>query len=448
MTSTISNVRRGRRAPLPHIHSIRDEREDSRRSDDAAYEASLIGDLFPMRQTVSEVTDGPNTPRSKVMHRRSSKGVSPPTDFELMSSMMQKLNQLEKKVALQALDINKKKQTSRKFFCSLFICLFVNRVKIAVLEEKLNLLHERTEREREKQEVDRKCCRLQKQVFEMEKFLNDYGMIWVGDNQNEADDEDEDEAKIQPTLNQPEAFSLNYDLVLQNIRNLNLLAAEGGTRITLVPGGAKLMQRPAVDLQLYTNGMVMSNEPFRSYTEPQTQKFLQDLMDGFFPSELQDRFPHGVIFQVVDRRMEMFRVDFPGKGHIIGGSKEEVMRYRSEVKKTGLSFNPNCYPDSNLTIQQFLNKLPECVMKRGNVINIRSSLKHHLQGGDGAENFVLDVIETPALQTSRGCGKPPYDIISAFPHQCCHSDDTQSLLQCGLTPSAALLLRPRAKVTS
>ncbi|KAI5092491.1 UBX domain-containing protein 11 isoform X1 [Silurus meridionalis] len=326
----------------------------------------------------------------------------------------------------------------------------------------------------------------------MEKFLNDYGMIWVGDNENEADDEDEDEAKIQPTLNQPEVFSLNYDLVLQNIRNLNLLAAEGGTRITLVPGGAKLTQRPAVDLQLYTNGMVMSNEPFRSYTEPQTQKFLQDLMDGFFPSELQDRFPHGVIFQVVDRRMEMFRVDFPGKGHIIGGSKEEVMRYRSEVKKTGLSFNPNCYPDSNLTIQQFLNKLPECVMKRGNVINIRSSLKHHLQGGDGAENFVLDVIETPALQTARstsdvvpkisnlrvksedgeksfilkmffsetighlrsyldahrGCGKPPYDIISAFPHQCCHSDDTQSLLQCGLTPSAALLLRPCAKVTS
>ncbi|KAI5611851.1 UBX domain-containing protein 11 isoform X2 [Silurus asotus] len=202
----------------------------------------------------------------------------------------------------------------------------------------------------------------------MEKFLNDYGMIWVGDNENEAGDEDEDEARIQTTLNQPEAFSMNYDLVLQNIRNLNLLAAEGGTRITLVPGGAKLTQRPAVDLQLYTNGM----------------------------------------------------------------------------------------------------------------------------GGDGAENFVLDVIETPALQTARstsdvvpkisnlrvksedgeksfilkmffsetighlrsyldahrGCGKPPYDIISAFPHQCCHSDDTQSLLQCGLTPSAALLLRPRAKVTS
>ncbi|XP_053083945.1 UBX domain-containing protein 11 [Pangasianodon hypophthalmus] len=478
MTSPLSTLRKNRRAPLPQSQGERERRDHTERSD-AENEASLIRDLFPTRQPGSEVTDSLNTLRSKVRLRSSPKEVSPPTDFELMSSMMQKLTQLERKVTTQALDIDKKTR------------------RIAVLEEKLKLLHEKTQREtQDDEDLNRKCYRLQKQVWEMEKFLNDYGMIWVGDAENEDEDE---EAETEQTSRQPGAslvrrFSVNFDLVLQNIRDLNVLAGEGGTRITFVPGGAKLTQQPAVDLQLYSNGMVTFHGPFRPYTEPQTQRFLQDLMDGFFPSELQDRFPQGVLFQVDDRREEEFRAEFPGKGHTVGGSEQEVMRYREEASETHLSLSHSRVPDRKLSMQQFLNKLPECVVKGGNVINIRSSIKHHLQGCDGAESCVLSVIETPALQilrerpecdeaseisslrvksedgektfilkmffsetighlrryldAHRGSGGPPYDIISAFPHRRYHSDDDQTLLQCGLTPNAALLLRPRPPVTS
>ncbi|GAA6077569.1 UBX domain-containing protein 11 isoform X1, partial [Tachysurus ichikawai] len=105
------------------------------------------------------------------------------------------------------------------------------------------------------------------------KFLSDYGMIWVGDGEKEDVD---NEAENQQTSQQAGAslvrtFSVNFDLVLQNIRDLNVLAGEAGTRITFVPGGAKLTQQPAVDLKLYRNGMLMSHDPFRAYTEPQTQ---------------------------------------------------------------------------------------------------------------------------------------------------------------------------------
>ncbi|KAK3541443.1 hypothetical protein QTP86_025556 [Hemibagrus guttatus] len=445
------------------------------------YEASLLRDLFPTRQLGSEVTDSSNTLRSKVTPRRSPKEVSPPSDFELMSSMMQKLDQLERKVTSQALDIEKKKR------------------RIADLEEKL----EKAGREQEDDEdLDRKCRRLQQQVWEMEKFLSDYGMIWVGDGENQDVDHEAENPQtsqhtgwILPLLSGASlvrSFSVNFDLVLQNIRDLNVLVGEGGTHITFVPGGAKLTQQPAVDLQLYRNGMVMSHGPFTAYTEPQTQRFLQDLMDGFFPSELRDRFPHGVLFQVDDRREEEFRTEFPGKGHTVGGSEQEVMRYREETSETFLSHSRE--PDRKLSMQQFLNKLPECVVKAGNVINIRSSLKHHLQGCDGAESCVFSAIDTPALQTlrerpecdevceisslrvksedgektfilkmffsetigdlrqyldaHRGFSEPPYDIISAFPQQCYHSNDNQTLLQCGLTPNAALLLRLRTPVTS
>ncbi|XP_047664701.1 UBX domain-containing protein 11 isoform X2 [Tachysurus fulvidraco] len=471
MTSPLSTLRKNRRAPLPHTQG----RGQAERSD-AEYEASLLRNLFPMRQSGSEVTPTLNTTRSKITPRRGPQEVSP-SDFELMSSMMQKLTQLERKVTSQALDIDKKKR------------------RILELEEKLSLRQEKTGREQQDDEdVDRKCRRLQQQVWEMEKFLSDYGMIWVGD----GDKEDVDnEAENQQTSQQAGAslvrtFSVNFDLVLQNIRDLNVLAGEAGTRITFVPGGAKLTQQPAVDLKLYRDGMLMSHGPFRAYTEPQTQRFLQELMGGFFPSELQDRFPDGVLFQVDDRREEEFRTEFPGKGHTVGGSEQEVMRYREEKIET--PFRNSCKQERKLSMQQFLNKLPGCVVKGGNVINIRSSLKHHLQGCDRTESCVLSVIDTPALQTlrerpecgemseisrlkiksedgentfilkmffsetighlrqyldaHRGFGEPRYDIISAFPHQCYHSDDNQTLLQCGLTPNAALLLRLRPPATS
>ncbi|XP_058232552.1 UBX domain-containing protein 11 isoform X4 [Hemibagrus wyckioides] len=418
MSSPLSTLRKNRRAPLPQSQGERGRRDQVERSE-AEYEASLVRDLFPARQPGSEVTDSRNTLRSMVTPRRSPK------------------------------------------------------------EEKSG------REQQDDEDLDRKCGRLQQQ-----KFLSDYGLIWVGDGENK------DHEAINPQTSQHtgallvRSFSVNFDLVLQNVRDLNVLAGEGGTRITLVPGGAKLTQQPAVDLQLYRNGMVMSHSPFRAYTEPQTQRFLQDLMDGYFPSELRDRFPHGVLFQVDDRREEEFRTEFPGKGHTVGGSEQEVMRYREETSEKFLS----CEPDRKLSLQQFLNKLPECVVKGGNIINIRSSLKHHLQGCDGAESCVLSVIDTPALQTLRGrpeCDKvceisslrvrsedgektfilkmffsetigdlrryldahrgfsqPPYDIISALPRQCYHSDDNQTLLRCGLIPSAALLLRLHPPVTS
>ena len=34
------------------------------------------------------------------------------------------------------------------------------------------------------------------------------------------------------------------------------------------------------------------------FLEPLTQQFIRDILDGFFPSELQKRFPDGVPFNV------------------------------------------------------------------------------------------------------------------------------------------------------
>lgn len=119
---------------------------------------------------------------------------------------------------------------------------------------------------------------------------------------------------------------MNLDLVLRNIRQLNIVAGEGESFVQATAVGAQLATREPIQLRLYSNGILMFEGPFRSYEEPSTQvpslptktvfctldvpssvhqrcslasqRCLQDLMDGYFPSELQDRYPDGVPFQV------------------------------------------------------------------------------------------------------------------------------------------------------
>lgn len=121
-------------------------------------------------------------------------------------------------------------------------------------------------------------------------------------------------------------FHMNFDLVLQRIRELNILAGEGECFVRSTATGAQLAKKDPIQLSLYSNGIVMFEGPFRSYDEHSTQVWLlklhkiqhfkldsfvvhnlflwglqrcmQDLMDGYFPSELQERFPDGVPFEV------------------------------------------------------------------------------------------------------------------------------------------------------
>ncbi|NXS94938.1 UBX11 protein, partial [Jacana jacana] len=87
---------------------------------------------------------------------------------------------------------------------------------------------------------------------------------------------------------------IDFDLILEKVKDLNVLAGEGISQIEHTPGGARLRQPKPLPLTLYRNGIVMFNGPFRPYEDPSTQQCLQDIMDGYFPSELQLRYPDGI----------------------------------------------------------------------------------------------------------------------------------------------------------
>ncbi|NWQ83509.1 UBX11 protein, partial [Columbina picui] len=87
---------------------------------------------------------------------------------------------------------------------------------------------------------------------------------------------------------------VDFDLILEKVKDLNVLAGEGISQIEYTSGGARLRQPDPLPLTLYQNGIAMFNGPFRPYEDPSTQQCLQDIMDGYFPSELQNRYPDGI----------------------------------------------------------------------------------------------------------------------------------------------------------
>ncbi|XP_061531779.1 UBX domain-containing protein 11 [Phycodurus eques] len=431
MSSPLSLLKKTRRTPLQCEESTRRGQRENL-STERPSEDFLAGKRFPAPVLCCE------------------KSGAAPGDVELMSSMAQRLTLLERMVTSQKEEIARRDNV------------------ISLLREKLKAKEDSESGHVEScSHLEGRCKQLQHQVDDMESFLNDYGLIWVGDK------------KLSTSVVRD--FRMDFDLVVQMIKELNVLAGEPFVRST--PTGAQLARNDPVQLKLYSNGIVMFNGPFRSYQENSTQQCMQDLMEGYFPSELQGRFPDGVPFEVHDRREEEFVLrapydKFPGKGQAVREKKEE-----RSIKVSSQ------FPGKRLRTNQFLNRLPKVMVKAGRVIDIRDSgspdtcnscsaiivntpalqamedsmhtitsdrpfsarnivtLKVKSEDGDCTYLLNMGISETVGhlrqhLDTYRGHNLAGYDIISAYP-QCHYHDDCQALGSCGLTTNATLLLRGR-----
>ncbi|XP_012567140.1 UBX domain-containing protein 11 isoform X1 [Hydra vulgaris] len=287
-------------------------------------------------------------------------------DHELMVLMTSRLTILERKlVEAQQLNMEKDRQ-------------------IKVLEEKC-FRYEKSEVATQSQQTDSelktKCYRLQKQVHDMEAFLEDYGMIWCGDSENGDNNENKDIIQIkrksyqEKLRNKTNVFKMDFDLVVNNIEKLNWLAGEGEHYIKHTKDGAKLQIKEPVSLTLYNNGIVMFAGPFRPYSESTTQVCMKDIMDGYFPTELKTMYPNGVLFQVIDKRDTLYKNKnlekiFPGVGLTLSPDK-----VKSENRKVEYDHNNG----NKESVEKFLSKLPICKIEAGRVIDVRLGIKDMLK---------------------------------------------------------------------
>ncbi|XP_063212300.1 UBX domain-containing protein 11 [Chroicocephalus ridibundus] len=396
------------------------------------------------------------------------------TDMDPMSSIMQKITLLGQKIKKQAQEIQLKDK------------------RIAELEENMKTLQKGEDAPDSStvEELESRCLQLQTQVWEMEQFLNDYGLIWVGERHEQLEDleshKDEEELPARSLWKPGEAVvskhQIDFDLILENVKDLNVLAGEGISQIEHVPGGARLRQPEPLPLTLYQNGIVMFGGPFRPYEDPSTQQCLQDIMDGYFPSELQMRYPDGVPLQVTDRRDMVFQErhlpgSFPGHGQVVGHSKSSEVRETTEI------------PGPKVSLEQLLNKFSKSSKHGGEVTGAQGSARAAQQGAGGVRSSQEILVEAPRLSAlervkmdeasapdictlriksesgeqtyivkmlftetigdlrqhlahARGGNSDTYEIISTFPQRV-YTDNSRSLQECGLIPNASLLLRRR-----
>nr|XP_039259217.1 LOW QUALITY PROTEIN: UBX domain-containing protein 11-like [Styela clava] len=443
-----------------------------------------------------------------------------PSDMDLMTSMMQKIAILEKKNLSYTREILEKDK------------------RIKVLEEKTSLL-ERNLKSGENEspskvaELEAKCLELKQQVYEMETFLADYGMIWVGEksnpNSNKYLDDEEINHQTPVTLNNNaiawkpgssvsgQVFTPDFDLIVENVNDLNILAGKGENKVAQTMGGAKLKAIESIPLTLYKNGIMMFSGPFRSYADQTTQRCLQDIMDGYFPSELQARYPDGVPIQVTDKRFVTFQdprllEEFPGVGFLLGGEEQPSNLLNSGLNMTSSASVRSSIPSSmsnnfdstspqpagevtsklpgpQLSLEQFIGKLPRNVIRDGKIIDVRDSIADQLTASHTSSSSA-EVIETQVVQemqqrmnlpenqrppTARNVATlriksedgdktllikmkfhetigdlrnyinkqrhqrmSPYNIISTFPSKT-YSDDSKTLQERGLVPNATLV---------
>ncbi|XP_058574504.1 UBX domain-containing protein 11 isoform X1 [Neofelis nebulosa] len=398
-------------------------------------------------------------------------------DSELVATLSRKLRDLEQQVKAQTDELLSKDR------------------KIRVLEEMLQTLREHQGKvtlQRQKQ-LETMCLQLQRQVGEMERFLSDYGLQWVGEPEDQEDSEDNSDSedgntdwmtakkfwKPGDSLAPPE---VDFDRLLASLKDLCELVVEGDTQVTPMPGGARLHVLEPIPLKLYRNGLMMFDGPFRPFHDPSTQRCLRDILDGFFPSELQRLYPDGVPFKVSDLRSQVYpenRLElFPGEGRVVGWQRIHKPVDRMEP------------PGSRMTAEKFLNRLPKFVIRRGEVIDIRGPIRDTLQNCCPLPARIQEiVVETPALAAerersqespesqapllsmlriksengeqafllmmrpedtvgdvrtllaqARAVDATTFEIISTFPPTVYH-DDTVTLQAAGLVPNAALLLR-------
>lgn len=68
-------------------------------------------------------------------------------------------------------------------------------------------------------------------------------------------------------------------------------------------GGAHQLEvaRATVPITLYADGFLLYRGPFRHWADEDSQTFLNDVLDGYFPAQFKDSHPGGLIFDIVDK---------------------------------------------------------------------------------------------------------------------------------------------------
>lgn len=250
-------------------------------------------------------------------------------------------------------------------------------------------------------------CLLKDQIHQMETFLNDYGLVWVGTTSEEIEqlsnnmnppDATQSEDVYQEGVDEVQISQLKVDMekIKHNIGELNILAGEGKAEVVTKGGMRRLKEPDPVSLTFYSNGFVLLEGPFRPYNVPSSLPFIKDIMDGYFPYELKEKYPDGVPFKLIDRSSELYLPKQPFSGTRLDNNIHSL----------------NSLTNRHQTKEDFLKKLPTTVVRNGRVIDIRQSVATNIFKSNGGSNCGVVVASTDVINYMRGADNVDKDLQS------------------------------------
>lgn len=214
------------------------------------------------------------------------------------------------------------------------------------------------------QDRERENSGLRKQIREMEDFLADYGLVWVG---NDASAKQHADIMKPAERHSPEAVDVSG--FIDSLKELTARIRDDHPVVVRDGRRAQFKHRDAQVVTVYKDGFMLQNGPFRRYSSEPALTFVRDVLDGFFPSEFRQTYPEGVQFDVVDKSAELYQshaATFSGSGRALGKNVRTIA--------------DNVAPDTLINNETLLTKLPKFVVRNGRLIDIREDVRRRING--------------------------------------------------------------------
>ena len=119
----------------------------------------------------------------------------------------------------------------------------------------------------------------------------------------------------------------------------------------------KLKQKKEILISFYKNGLIIEGYQFFPYESEPSQKIIQDIIDGYSPYILHERYPHGVLMKVENHVKTLYE---PNK---VGVSSNNI----KDLKDPG--------EQKYMSPKEFVNIFPNKVIKNGNILNIKEDME-------------------------------------------------------------------------
>lgn len=140
------------------------------------------------------------------------------------------------------------------------------------------------------QEQREKNAEIQKKINEMNEFLEEYDLHWVGG----------PGPKEKTYENGPD----DMETFMQRVKKLNSDAESIKPQLVQENNITKINHEKPVLVTLFNKHFTINEGTERPYSDPASVQFFRDIYDGFYPEEFREQYPDGFVMKIVDKREE------------------------------------------------------------------------------------------------------------------------------------------------